>query len=190
MKRILCLGDSNTYGHDPRSYLPSRYPPGVRWTGLLRTMGWEVANCGQNGLCIPREAQFPEVVSLLRRAGRLDVAAVMLGHNDLLSGASAEETAARMDALMDCVTANDGDAVALLIAPPPLRPGDWVQSELLIDESVRYARRCRAVADRPGAAFADAGEWGVEMTFDGVHFSPEGHAAFARGLAAALDALI
>lgn len=33
-----------------------------------------------------------------------------------------------------------------------------------------------------GVAFADAGEWGVALTFDGVHFSPEGHAAFAEGL--------
>ncbi|MBQ5443032.1 MAG: arylesterase, partial [Oscillospiraceae bacterium] len=67
MKRILCFGDSNTYGYDPRSYFGSQYPADVRWTGLLQTMGWEVANCGQNGLCIPREAQFPAVADLLRR---------------------------------------------------------------------------------------------------------------------------
>ena len=26
MKRILCFGDSNTYGYDPRSYFGSQYP--------------------------------------------------------------------------------------------------------------------------------------------------------------------
>lgn len=26
MMRVMCLGDSNTYGYDPRSYLGGRYP--------------------------------------------------------------------------------------------------------------------------------------------------------------------
>ena len=28
--KILCIGDSNTYGYDPRSYLGDRYPAEVR----------------------------------------------------------------------------------------------------------------------------------------------------------------
>ena len=38
-RRLLCYGDSNTYGYDPRSYLGGRYPQSVRWTALLRDMG-------------------------------------------------------------------------------------------------------------------------------------------------------
>ena len=30
--------------------------------------------------------------------------------------------------------------------------------------------------------FADAGEWDIELTFDGVHFSEEGHKSFAQKL--------
>ena len=30
MKRILCIGDSNTFAHDPRSYGGDRYPREVR----------------------------------------------------------------------------------------------------------------------------------------------------------------
>ena len=33
---MLCFGDSNTYGYDPRSYLGSRYPTEERWTGILK----------------------------------------------------------------------------------------------------------------------------------------------------------
>ena len=29
--RIVCYGDSNTYGYNPRSYLGGRYPEAVRW---------------------------------------------------------------------------------------------------------------------------------------------------------------
>lgn len=32
---LLCYGDSNTYGFDPRSYFGGRYPAEVRWTHRL-----------------------------------------------------------------------------------------------------------------------------------------------------------
>lgn len=38
-------------------------------------------------------------------------------------------------------------------------------------------------------AFAGAGAWDVAPAFDGVHFSPEGHAAFAKGLTQALETM-
>ena len=38
-------------------------------------------------------------------------------------------------------------------------------------------------------AFAGADAWDVALAFDGVHFSPEGHAAFAKGLAQALETM-
>ena len=53
-RKIVCFGDSNTYGYDPRSYLGGRYPEFIRWTGLLKAAGWEVWNKGENGLSIPR----------------------------------------------------------------------------------------------------------------------------------------
>ena len=58
--------------------------------------------------------------------------------------------------------------------------------ELTITENI--LRVVVPAAEKAGAAFADAGEWGVELIFDGVHFSPEGHAAFAEGLMKKLDA--
>lgn len=187
MSRVLCLGDSNTFGYDPRSWGGARYPAGVRWTGLLQDRGWDVVNCGQNGLCIPREAQLPAVADLLRRAGAVDAVTVMLGSNDLLCGASAEETAARMEPLLRCLQEHAGGAYVLAVAPPPMRLGDWVQTQELIDGSARLGAIYRRLAERLGAGFADAGEWNVALTFDGVHFSPEGHAAFAAGVAAALS---
>ena len=52
--KLLCFGDSNTYGYDPRSFLDDRYPAEVRWTdALARDTGWTVLNMGQNGREIP-----------------------------------------------------------------------------------------------------------------------------------------
>lgn len=50
MKTVLCYGDSNTYGYDPRNGL--RYPKEVRWTTILQNkLGeeYEVITEGLNG---------------------------------------------------------------------------------------------------------------------------------------------
>ena len=33
-----------------------------------------------------------------------------------------------------------------------------------------------------GIRFADAGKWDISLTYDGVHFTEQGHKAFAAGL--------
>ena len=50
MKRILCFGDSNTWGFDPGTR--TRFPADVRWTGVLaQTLGsdYVVIEEGLNG---------------------------------------------------------------------------------------------------------------------------------------------
>jgi len=66
--------------------------------------------------------------------------------------------------------------------------GTWVTGPELIRRSVELAAVYRALAEKLGVAFADAGAWGIETAFDGVHFLPEGHRAFAAELLTALDA--
>ena len=46
--------------------------------------------------------------------------------------------------------------------------------------------RKRSLARKLGVGFADAGARGVELAFDGVHFSGAGHRLFARGMLQAL----
>ena len=186
MKRILCLGDSNTYGYDPRSYFGSRYPLTVRWTGLLKSAGCEVINWGENGLAIPRGHSLALLAGRIRACPPLDVITVMLGSNDLLEGASPVEAGARMGALLRCLRENVDGPQIILIAPPPMERGEWVPDQTLIDRSAELCAVYRRLADRVGVTFADAGAWNVPLAYDGVHFLPEGHAAFARGLLALL----
>ena len=189
MKRILCIGDSNTWGYDPRSWFGSQYPADVRWTGLLEKAGWQVFNCGQNGLSIPRKAGCAVYENLVRSRLPLGVVTVMLGSNDLLEGSSADEAAAEMKAFLSGIVNAAPEARILLIAPPVMQEGTWVQGARLLRESERLAGRYREVADSLGIEFADAGSWKVDLSFDGVHFSPEGHAAFARGLTEVLRSM-
>ena len=53
---------------------------------------------------------------------------------------------------------------------PPLRVG-W---------SPLYA--ADRLAEQLGIRFADAGKWDIPLAYDGVHFTEQGHRAFAAGL--------
>lgn len=175
MKRILCIGDSNTYGYDPCSYFGSRYPAASRWPDRLDE--WEVVNCGRNGMTVPT---FPAPYVDLIQSNSPDLVIVMLGTNDLLEEIETEKTAERMEAFLNAI--GKTRIPVLLIAPPPVKPGAWVMSERQVSESRELGELYRKLAAERGIAFADAGEWGIELSFDGVHFTPEGHIAFASKL--------
>ena len=192
MKRIVCFGDSNVYGYDPRSYLGDRYPADVRWTGLLEAAGWQVINEGFNGQEIPTmEWEREHWCQRLRLAGSPDWVLVMLGGNDLLCHPrfTAEDVAKRMRVMLSRLLAvsNREKTRFLLISPPPMVPGSWVTEERLLIQSARFATCYRQVAEELEIDFADAGEWGIALAFDGVHYLPEGHRIFARRLLQSLN---
>ena len=110
---------------------------------------------------------------------------IMLGSNDLLQSAdpSAETCSDRMERLLNALISKVLlPNQILLIAPPPMKPGAWVDNLRTLEESSRLAGSYRTLAQKLGVSFADAGEWNVELTFDGVHFSEAGHLAFAEGI--------
>ena len=188
---VFCFGDSNTYGYDPRSFYGDRYPAEVRWTGRLsKATGWRILEAGQNGREIPR--RVPELEALRRlpeHCGPIDVFVIMLGSNDLLMHPVflAEDVAARMEKCLSILKEAFPSTQILLVAPVPMTQGTWVTEERLIRESARLSACYSALAARMEISFTDAANWGVELLFDGVHFSEAGHAAFATGIQAALE---
>ena len=192
-RRLLCYGDSNTYGYDPRSFLGGRYPESVRWTALLNAANWDVINRGENGRSIPRLDREIEAAVQTVRGIETDILTVMLGSNDLLQcpGLSAEVCGKRMEQFLAALLEKArADLKILLVAPPPMELGAWVSDHRTLEESHRLAGYYERTAHQLGVAFADAGTWGVGLAYDGVHFSEDGHLAFAKGIRAALDALL
>ncbi len=184
---LFCFGDSNTYGYDPRSLYGDRFPPEIRWTGLLaQATGWKILEAGQNGREIPRR---PGELDALRRLPQTDAMTIMLGSNDLLLRPylSAEDVALRMEGCLRVLQAAFPDTRLLLVAPPPMAKGTWVTEPRLVRESARLGSCYQALAERLGTDFADSGTWNIDTLFDGVHFSELGHRAFARGIQAALE---
>lgn len=184
--KIICFGDSNTFGYDPRGFGGGRYPEEDRWVDILaRRTGWTLLNEGENGREIPRRLGENERLSRLLESGeRADRLLIMLGTNDLLQGADVDETAGRMERFLTALPIS-ADRI-LLIAPPPMIRGAWVGEERLLTDSKQLAAAYGQVSMRFGTRFADAGEWGIELAFDGVHFTERGHHSFAAGIYPAL----
>jgi len=171
--KVICFGDSNTFGYDPRSWLGGRYDADSRWVDILAAeTGWTVCNRGENGREIPTAAPgFPVDTDLL---------IVMLGINDLLQGRGPEAAAGKLERFLSGLPLERSQI--LLIAPPSLALGEWVPGQQLIDASHVFAQCCQTLAARLGVRFADAGRWNVSLAYDGVHFTERGHRAFAAGL--------
>ena len=105
--KVICFGDSNTWGYDPRGYFGGRYD--APWPFLMNKMTpWEVVNDGQNGRMIPGE--MPPCTA--------DLLIVMLGTNDLLQGFTPEQVCKKMETFLRSVS-----IPVLLIAPPLMKKG-------------------------------------------------------------------
>jgi len=168
---IICYGDSNTWGYDPRDPLGGQYDKS--WPELLAEVsGWHVRNLGENGREVPTHSvAFPADCTLIL---------IMLGTNDLLQSGIPEAVCRKMEQFL-CSVDMEMRRI-LLIAPPPMAYGEWVQDAALIDRSAFLANCYQDLAARLGTGFADAGEWHIPLAFDGVHFTQEGHRIFAEHL--------
>jgi len=176
--RILCFGDSNTYGYDPRGFFCDRYGDMDRWVDLLaKQTGHECINAGANGREIPHN---PYALRLITEYAPVDIFLVMLGTNDLLQGATAGESATRMEAFLTPLLPHRKQI--LLVAPPPMKRGAWIPTDELVAESVQLAAEYKILAEKLNIPFVDTRRWNVELAFDGVHFTEEGHHVFAEKL--------
>ena len=189
MKQTVCIGDSNTFGFDPQSLWGGRYAKEIRWTGRLSAAGFSVQNLGVNGLSVSQETVHSVLTEEVLSAQPCGLVTVMLGSNDLLMGLSAEETARSMKKLLSLLLEKKAAEQVLLIAPVPMQRGAWVQDAAVVDESRALAETYRLLVEELGIGFADAGEWGIPLSYDGVHFTAEGHRLFAEKLLEELRSL-
>ncbi|MBR5740199.1 MAG: hypothetical protein IKX81_02775, partial [Firmicutes bacterium] len=79
-----------------------------------------------------------------------------------------------------------GDPEVILIAPPSVTQGTWTD-QAIIDEMKRLAPLYGELASDLGVRFLDASSWPLELCFDGVHLTEEGHRVFFENIRAALQ---
>ncbi|MGZ6340999.1 MAG: SGNH/GDSL hydrolase family protein [Candidatus Limnocylindrales bacterium] len=202
MAVVLCYGDSNTYGADPAG--GERFPPDVRWPGILRRglgPGHTVIEEGLNGRTTiwddpyePGRNGRTYLLPCLLSHAPLDVIVLMLGTNDLkaIFRQKATEVARGASVLVDLILGSGcgpGGSIprVLLIAPPHVdATGEaelWGFGDAAA-ESRRFGALYRRVAKGTGSAFLDAGALVVPSPLDGVHLDPPGHALLGQAVVA------
>lgn len=206
-KRILCFGDSLTWGWDPKTR--ERFPREKRWTGILGSLlgeTYEVIEEGLNG----RTTGFDDPIEgdkngrrhlpvLLETHRPLDLVVIMLGTNDLkrrfnLHPAEIAQSAAELVKIVQRSQAGrNGSAPSiLLVAPPPIGPlsqemGIFAGGE---EKSQELGRYYRFWTELLGCHFFDAKEVVTTSPVDGIHWDEEGNRAFAEALARMIPGIL
>ena len=155
--KILCFGDSHTYGYDPRSFFGSQYPAQHRWVDILaEKMNCKAVNAGENGREIPRrEGELMRFDLMMTNQKPVDLLIIMLGGNDLLQGNQVSAVVKRMELFLQHIDLDQSKI--LLIGPPPMQLGKWVPNQSLIDASKNLNNAYKVLAQCVGIRFVDAG---------------------------------
>ena len=177
--KIVCYGDSNTYGWDPRFFSENRYKN--PWPELLAdATGWIVKNCGEPGRVVPfREEQLEWFYNAVKKNDP-ELLVIMLGTNDLFYSLdpTAEAIAGRMRTMVQYALRNKLSRKILLLSCPKVAAPEESYLSVLEDLSLRY----REIAETEQIDFADPFRWDIPMAYDGVHFTEEGHRIFAENI--------
>jgi len=207
MRRILCFGDSNTWGYDPAT--EDRFDDQTRWTGVLQAAlgsDFTVIEEGLNGRTTvwndPIEGYkngHDYLVPCLETHRPLDLVVLMLGTNDLKRRFSlsaydiAQGVAVLLRAISYSKAGYDGNAPrVLLLAPPPVATltGFAEMFEGSEAKSTRLGQHYRAVAIEYNVAFLDTSTVIRSSDLDGIHFEAEEHAKLGRAVAHEVLALV
>ena len=207
-KRILCFGDSLTWGWMPiPEVVPTtRYPFEQRWTGVLAAelgKGFEIIEEGLSGRTTdaddpadPRLNGSAYLPSALASHLPLDLVILQLGTNDTKTyfNRSAYDIAFGMSKLLIQVATSAGGVgtaypapKALVIAPPALgtMTDPWLQVtfEGAQAKSRELASHYEALAGFFKVDFLNAGDFLSTDGIDGIHLTPQNNTALGMAIA-------
>ena len=203
-RRIVCFGDSNTWGYNPES--GSRYSDDIRWTKLLeKKLGgdYRIIEEGQNGRTIANpdpwewgtKCGMDQILPILESHMPMEVLVIMLGSNDLKSkfGLPAPDIAGSLQNMLKSVRGhlryylNNPDLKILIIAPPALGENfasspfaEFFDADSVVQKSKDISKWFELVAGQFGCEFLDATSQVTAGDVDSLHLSPEGHAKLAE----------
>lgn len=199
MKTIVCFGDSNTFGYRPED--GGRYPPEVRWTGILREnlkeKGYKVIEEGLVGRTTvfedsvrPGRKGIDFLIPLIETHAPVDTVILMLGTNDCKSlyKASPQVIGKGMERLI-CQIQNFRSEIKILLMSP-IHLGEEVYKEEFDpefdQESVKTSKKLKEVyeklARQYGCDFLAASDIAKPSEEDQEHMAAEGHQALAQAV--------
>jgi len=198
--KILCYGDSNTWGYIPIS--ETRYPVDIRWTGIMQSMlgddFWVIEeglngrttnlhdpdSKGKNGL----DYLYP----CLRTHNPIDLIILMLGTNDTKHKfhRSAEDISVGINALLIEIKQTAWNPSGnlpkvLLLSPPPVDDSVEKAHEEFAGAAEKIAQLSsfyHRLAGEHDTLFLDVSQWVAPSPSDGIHLEPADHRTIAENL--------
>ena len=200
-KRVLCYGDSNTWGYNGEN--KERFDEDTRWTGrLAKLLGdkWTVVEEGHNGRTTVwedpvenRMAGLSYLWPCMESQAPFEVIVIMLGTNDTkcyfgVQARSIADGAGRLVDLAQKSPFGPGGRAPKVLLVSPIAIGPDSQPEHIFGEQARlkaqgFPAAFAAVAEEYGCAFFDAASVAAPGTADGIHLDAAGHARLAEALA-------
>lgn len=207
-KRIVCFGDSNTWGY--HAIEGTRYADDIRWTGRLQALlgdGYTVIEEGLNGRTTvwddPVENHMAGITYLwpcMESHSPFDLLIVMLGSNDAkyrfgVKARSIADGAGRLvEMAQKCSFGRENQPPKVLLVSPIRMVQNPVFDYLFgaegEEKSNGFSAEFKAVAERLGCYFLDAAEFADPCEADGLHLDAEGHAKLARAMFDAVQRIL
>ena len=205
-KRILCFGDSNTWGWMPLK--ATRYPDDVRWTGVMAAElgeGYTVIEDGISGRLTatddPYHPYFNGRTALpysLLSSYPLDLVILFLGTNDI-KYTEPYRAANGIEALISDVRnatvrfdsyspMYEGEPKILVVLPTAIGPdiarvNPTSDLRWAYERSLELGPAIRKMADLYGVETLNAADFAAPSETDAVHFTAEGHHALGVAMA-------
>lgn len=203
MKKILCFGDSNTYGYIPNN--GARYDKNTRWTGVLSLLShgkFEIIEDGCNnrtafaansaGKIFTGYEILPELLT-----DDFDAVVLAIGINDtqFLYNLSSIEIASGVEKLINIVKVKSPQAKILLVAPSILTDdvlnGNFacLFDRTSIEKSRQLPLLYQKIAEKQNIKFLDLNSVAKTSSLDGLHYAPEQHLKIAQAIFTILSEL-
>lgn len=192
MKKVLCFGDSNTYGFVPGT--AQRYDENTRWTGRLKKIArdYDITEAGCNNRTAftvnPAGKDFTgfEILPEFLK-NNYDIIILAIGINDLQKffNPSIDDIKSGMEKLVKMIPCG---AEIILVSPSALS-NDVLKGafssqfdETSIKKSKKLAGIYKEVADEFNCKFIDLDKIVKVSPKDGLHYEPEAHKKIADAI--------
>jgi len=197
MKRILCYGDSNTWGSDHQD---TRYDDGAQWPNIVQGLLGKSYKLVQEGLCARVAGNFDQdkphyngqssYEVIFRSAGPVDVVIIALGTNDLKMryGRTVEQICDDLlwyqEKTHDLIDANNGIVPKFIYILPP----NFVSKKGYYEAQDATRRELNKYIDDHATNTIIVDD--LEMSDDGVHFTTSAHKRMANLVVDKLEEVI
>lgn len=203
LKKILCFGDSNTYGYIPNN--GARYDKNTRWTGVLLLLShgkFEIIEDGCNnrtafaanpaGKIFTGYEILPELLT-----DDFEAVVLAIGINDtqFLYNLSSIEIASGVEKLINIVKVKSPQAKIILVAPSILTDdvlnGNFacLFDRTSIEKSRQLPLLYQKIAEKQNIEFLDLNSVAKTSSLDGLHYAPEQHLKIAQAIFTILSEL-